>query len=90
MLFSLYLKYYRDGFSPDGFHKKCDMKGPTLSILKSKDGYLFGGYTETNFESSAEFTTHMHPISFIFTLTNPHNIPPTKYYLNPEALISSL
>lgn len=29
------------------FHAKCDSKSPTLVIVKSKDGSIFGGYTES-------------------------------------------
>lgn len=34
-------------FNWNEFHAKCDSKSPTLLIVKSKDGGIFGGYTET-------------------------------------------
>ena len=36
----------RDGDQVKTFHSKCDNKRPTLSIIKTKKGMRFGGYTE--------------------------------------------
>ena len=33
------------GYSGQSFHEYCDDKGPTLIIIKSSKGWLFGGYT---------------------------------------------
>ena len=30
------------------FIKKCENKGPTILIVKSNKGQIFGGYTEKN------------------------------------------
>ncbi len=35
----------RDGFTAQAFHSRCDNKGPTLTIIQSTDGQVFGGYT---------------------------------------------
>ena len=32
-------------YTPESFHKNCDGKSPTLIIIKSTDGWIFGGYT---------------------------------------------
>jgi BTB/POZ domain-containing protein KCTD9 len=74
------------------FHSHCDHKGPTLTIIRSHHNYLFGGYSpipwdSTNTDKKHAFgyspirtdTDKKHADSFIFTLTNPNNIPPTKY-----------
>jgi hypothetical protein len=71
------LSFCRDGFTPADFHKCCDNKGATLAVIQSKDGYLFGGYTPLSWDSKSNYIGH--PNMFIFTLSNPHNIPPTKY-----------
>lgn len=42
----------RDGFLSKNFHNKCDYKGETLSIIKSTKGYIFGGYTKINWDST--------------------------------------
>lgn len=34
-----------DGFSANEFHSRCDGKGPTLAVLKSEYGKVFGGFT---------------------------------------------
>ena len=34
----------RDGEKSETFHKFCDNKGPTISLFKSKNGYIFGGF----------------------------------------------
>jgi len=41
----------RDTFTAPKFHELCDNKGPTLSIIKSKDGKVFGGYTSASWSS---------------------------------------
>ena len=33
------------GYSGKSFHEYCDNKGPTLVIIKSSKGWIFGGYT---------------------------------------------
>ena len=34
----------RDGFTVDKFHSLVDNQGPTLTVILSKDGFLFGGF----------------------------------------------
>ncbi|CAF0959568.1 unnamed protein product [Adineta steineri] len=67
----------RDGFSGDAFHSRCDNKGPTMTIIQSDNNYIFGGYTSVSWTSSEGWLND--GTAFLFTLTNPHNIPPTKY-----------
>ena len=35
----------RDGDSATNFHKKCDNKSPTITIIKTEKGRIIGGYT---------------------------------------------
>eukprot|EP00474_Spongospora_subterranea_P009799 CRZ10257.1 hypothetical protein [Spongospora subterranea] len=44
----------RDGFDAASFHKTCDGVGPTLVIVKSQSGCLFGGFNENSWSSTAE------------------------------------
>ena len=67
----------RDGMSGDAFHYKCNNKGPTISLFKNEKGYIFGGYSSIDWTSSNNYKSA--PDSFIFTLTNMYNIPPTKF-----------
>jgi hypothetical protein len=73
----LIYKASRDGFDANAFHSRCDNKGPTLTIVRSNNNYLFGGYTSVAWTSSGNWTVDSK--AFLFTLTNPNNIPPTKY-----------
>lgn len=57
----------------------CDKKGPTLCIIKSGD-YLFGGYNPNQWDSPEKPIEKHLPSSFIFTLSNPHGIPPAQYW----------
>jgi hypothetical protein len=42
----LLYKGSRDGFNASSFHAKCDHKGATLTVAKSKKyKRVFGGYT---------------------------------------------
>jgi hypothetical protein len=75
----LIYKATRDGFGGGDFHRFCDNQGPTMSVIQSNDGgYLFGGYTSVSWRSAETFVIDKHG-PFIFTLTNPHGIPPCKY-----------
>ena len=33
------------GYTAESFHQYCDDKGPTLVLIKSSEGWIFGGYT---------------------------------------------
>ncbi len=33
------------GYTAQSFHEYCDNKGPTLIVIKSSGGWIFGGYT---------------------------------------------
>jgi hypothetical protein len=37
-----------DGFTSQMFHQKCDDQGSTLVIVKSKEGFVFGGFTSVS------------------------------------------
>ena len=64
--------------SGDIFHNKCNNKGPTISIIKNKKGYIFGGYASIDWKGG-NYTYRSAPESFIFTLTNKYEIAPTKF-----------
>jgi hypothetical protein len=75
----LIYKATRDGFGSGDFHRCCDNQGPTMTIIQSKNGgYLFGGYTSVSWTSRSAYVVDNNG-AFIFTLTNPHGISPTKY-----------
>jgi len=76
---SLYYRASRDGFSAQQFHTLCDSKGATFTILKTKKGNIFGGYTAQSWKSETQYLRDRS--AFLFTLVNPHGIKPTKYAL---------
>ena len=74
----LIYKATRDGFGTSDFHRCCNNQGPTMSVIQSQDGYVFGGYTSVSWRSVGNHAEDKNG-PFLFTLTNPHGIPPTKY-----------
>ena len=89
----------RDGFQAKTFHEKCDYKGETLTIIESTDGYIFGGYTEINWDSTVwngrigEKNNSRRDGTgndFVFTLKNPHGIRPSKYNMKKSFLSHSI
>jgi hypothetical protein len=78
----LIYKASRDGYEAKYFHGKCNGKGPTMTIFQSTEKYLFGGYTKVPWSSKVDVKGDAQ--AFLFTLTNPHDIPPTKYSIHPD------
>ena len=57
-------------FKSSAFHSKCDNKGPTLTIIKTNNGNLFGGYTPISWNSTIwDFCKDESNSSFLFSLT---------------------
>ena len=63
----------RDGFSAANFHKRCDNKSKTLTIIKSTNGNIFGGYTDKAWTSGNQF--YSDPNAFLFSLVNKDDKP---------------
>jgi len=58
----------RDGNRTIDFHKKVDVKGPTITLFSTKDGYNFGGFTSKSFRSNGGWIKD--PDSFLFNFNN--------------------
>ena len=43
--YNLVYRATRDGDSAKNFHSKCDFIGPNLCLIKTKKGFIFGGFT---------------------------------------------
>ena len=43
----------RDGMTPAAFHGACDDQGPTLTLIRSENGYTFGGYSPVPWSRSS-------------------------------------
>ncbi|KAG9295297.1 hypothetical protein G9A89_021228 [Geosiphon pyriformis] len=65
--FQLLLRGSRDGFTPTDFHRLCDNKGATVSVIKVKGtGQVIGGYNPQSWHSRGELIDGKR--SFIFSL----------------------
>ena len=65
----LLMRGTRDGFSAKIFHELCDSKGPTITLIESEAGKVFGGYTSLAWMSyDCKYQTD--PEAFIFSLSN--------------------
>ncbi|KAJ5070698.1 pep-cterm sorting domain-containing protein [Anaeramoeba ignava] len=58
----------RDGFNSKKWHKKVDGKGKTLVIIKTKDNFIFGGFTQVGFNGNKGNINDSN--AFIFSLRN--------------------
>ena len=45
----------QDGWNISDFHGKCDDKGATVTIVKTSEGYVFGGYNDQSWAGSGVF-----------------------------------
>ena len=63
----------RDGNSYKMFHKMCDNQGPTLTLIKGKDGRIFGGYTPLSWDSISRKICDLD--TFLFSLTDNEKYP---------------
>ena len=48
--FKLLFRASENDFSATMFHQKCNDKQPTLTIIESNHGHIFGGYTKGKWE----------------------------------------
>ncbi|XP_068680955.1 uncharacterized protein [Montipora foliosa] len=80
--YALIYRASRDGWGATHFHSRCDRKGPTVTVVRSGN-YIFGGYTEQNWEAAASGIYKRDPNSFLFSLVNPSGLKPAKLPLIP-------
>ncbi|KAL3875167.1 hypothetical protein ACJMK2_038095, partial [Sinanodonta woodiana] len=64
--FELLFCITRDGCDPATFHRLCDNKGPTVTVLYNTHDSVFGGYTSTEWKSSDGYKDD--PDAFLFQL----------------------
>jgi len=58
-----------DGFTQKNFHDKCDDRGATLTVVKRKNGIIFGGFVPVSFESSRSRNREV-PDAWLFDLAD--------------------
>ena len=72
-------KATRHGFRSVDFHRRCDYEERTVTIIKSTNGYLFGGYIPGSWSTKGSYQRD--PQAFLFTLINPYKISPRKFVI---------
>ena len=75
--FKLLFRKSKDGSNAKDFHKYCDKKGPTLTLIHTNKGKIFGGYTPINWESPNDCVDKTDDLTFIFSLNSMNKF--TKY-----------
>ena len=63
-------------YTAESFHEICDDVSPTLIIIKSSEGWIFGGYTTQCWSGNCDKDDDQ---AFLFTLKNPCGVEPTRY-----------
>ncbi len=72
--FKLLYKGTTDGDTIEVFHNKCDNQYPTISIIESTDGQIFGGYTTKSWDKNNK-NDIPDPDSFLFNLNKTKKYP---------------
>ena len=71
------------GYAAEAFHKRCDNRGPTLTICKSEYGKIFGLYTDIPWESTQNRQVRLNRNTFKFTM-GVHRL--EKFYVKPGCI----
>ena len=66
--FELIFKMSENGSNCKDFHKYCDNKGPTLTLIKTKNNRIFGGFTPLNWNNSRGVIIDQYNQTFVFSL----------------------
>jgi len=74
--FVLLYRGSRDGRNTDSFHRCCNNKGATLTVLKTTNGNIFGGYVSQPWQSRNNWVSDTS--AWLFTLKNSAGVGPTK------------
>jgi hypothetical protein len=77
---------WRDGFDAKEFHRRCDGRGNTLTVILDTEGNVFGGFTPAKWESSErDYAKADQSLkSFVFSLKNPGSVLARMFELKKE------
>ena len=67
-----------NGTNSEDFHKHCDNKGPTLTLVKTTNNKIFGGFTPLNWNIEGKEIKDLNNQTFIFSLNLKKNIISSK------------
>jgi len=79
---SLLWRGSRDGFDAATFHRLCDGKPNTVTVIKNTNGFIFGGFTSIPWRLTGGYKGDS--TAFLFSLTNPSNTPLKLKVKSPE------
>jgi hypothetical protein len=87
--FTLLWRGSRDGFHARDFHRRCDGRANTLTLIRDTKGNIFGGFTPLTWEARDPMALDPYKAdrdrkSFLFTLKNPHGVAARKFLLKEE------
>jgi len=77
----------RDGFNSSIFHSKCDGVLGTLTVIKSSNNNIFGGYTEADWYGFYQYQNDAY--AFLFSLVNSYNTSVKMNVIQPQYAIYS-
>lgn len=84
----LLYKASRDGFSAKKFHEFCDGIYPSVVIVHTDNGSVFGCYSEVPWKATPD---HVHTpgtdAMFLFSLVSPTRNSPVFFYKNPKQTV---
>ena len=75
----------RDGWDASDFHRMCDGKGATVTVVKSSGGYIFGGYTDVAWGQGVRWRASA--VSFLFSLKDHAGIGPVKMPIKSDSTV---
>ncbi|CAM2700906.1 unnamed protein product [Rotaria socialis] len=81
---SLIFRASEHGYDASDFHRCCDSFAPTVSIIQTDFGNIFGGFTSIPWSSPDLRSDQADPKAFLFTLKNSLNVSPTKFPVAQE------
>jgi hypothetical protein len=84
--FNLLWRGSRDGFGAKEFHRRCDGRANTLTLILDTNGNIFGGFTPVEWESRTDspYKGDDSRRHFLFTLRSPCGVPLRKFALKVE------
>jgi hypothetical protein len=88
--FHLLWRGTRDGFASERFHRRCDGHPNTLTIVRDTCQNIFGGFTPVPWENDGGGKADDSRYSFLFTIKNPHNVPPRKFRLRDDTAVFAI
>jgi len=78
---NLLFRAARDGWEAKDFHRCCDNQGPTVTVIRSECGHVFGGATDESWNGKKRI--YQKSNAFLFGLKTTGASEPVRYLLIP-------